>query len=73
MTDPIEHRVIKLELRVDNHADELKQLQETSKDLSNSLRAIETTLVQIKWLVIGGGIVLFAREFGLDKLLGILL
>lgn len=69
----IEHRVIKLELRVDTYAEELKQLQLTSEELSKSLRAIETTLIQIKWLVIGGGLVIFAKDFGLDKMLGILL
>lgn len=65
--EQIEHRVIKLELRVDDHSNELKELQNTSKDLRASLQGIEKTLAQIKWLVTGGAVVFLANEIGLIK------
>ena len=48
MAEQIEHRVIKLELKVEDHAEELKKLQDISTDLRNSLSGIEKTLNQIK-------------------------
>lgn len=69
---PLEHRVIKLELKVEDHASELKELRDTSKVLSSSLQGIEKTLQQIKWLALGGAIALFGKEMGLDKLLKII-
>ena len=65
----LEHRVIKLELRVDDHADELKVLKSTSQDLRNSLSGIEKTLAQIKWISIGAVAVVVAQSIGIDKLL----
>ena len=45
--DNIEHRVIKLELRVDNHEEDLKKLTNISESLRSSLVSIEKTLAQI--------------------------
>jgi len=69
----LEHRVIKLELRVDNHQDELKNLQDISTDLRNSLAGIEKTLSQIKWLATGAVVVILGQTMGFDKLLKALL
>ncbi len=71
--EAIEHRVIKLELRVDDHSTELKELQSTSKDLRAALLGIEKTLAQIKWLVTGGAVVLIANEAGLTKALKLII
>ena len=65
----IEHRVIKLELRVEDHAEDLKRLQDISDSLKKSLAGIEKTLAQIKWLAIGGTITLVANEVGIIKIL----
>ena len=65
----LEHRVIKLELRVEDHAEDLKRLQDISDSLKKSLAGIEKTLAQIKWLAIGGTITLVANEVGIIKIL----
>lgn len=69
---PLEHRVIKLELKVEDHASELKELRDTSKVLSSSLQGIEKTLQQIKWLALGGATALLGKQLGVDKLLKII-
>lgn len=65
----LEHRVIKLEYRVDDHADELRSLNGISADLKNSLCGIEKTLAQIKWITTGAVIVVLAQSIGIDKLI----
>lgn len=69
----LEHRVIKLELRVDDHAEELKKLQDISSDLRNSLAGIEKTLAQIKYLAMGACFVVLAQSFGLKDALKLFL
>lgn len=69
----LEHRVIKLELRVDTHADELKELQDVSNDLRKSLAGIEKTLSQIKWIATGAVVAILWQTMGLDKVLKIFL
>ena len=63
----LEHRVIKLELRVDDHQEELKKLQDISSDLRKSLAGIEKTLAQIKYLAMGAVAVVVAQSVGIDK------
>lgn len=67
--EQLEHRVIKLELRVEDHADDLKRLQDISDSLKKSLAGIEKTLAQIKWIAIGVVITLVANEVGMIKIL----
>lgn len=69
----LEHRIIKLELRVDDHAEELEKLQDISSDLRKSLAGIEKTLAQIKWLATGAIIVIVAQSMGIDKVLRLLI
>lgn len=69
MSEQIEHRVIKLELRVEDHAEELKKLQDISTDLRNSLTGIEKTLNQIKYLATGAVIVILAQSMGITSVL----
>lgn len=63
----LEHRIIKLELKVDDHAGELKKLQDISVDLRRSLAGIEKTLAQIKYLAMGAVAVVVAQSVGIDK------
>jgi uncharacterized coiled-coil protein SlyX len=63
----LEHRIIKLELKVDDHAEELKKLQDISADLRKSLAGIEKTLSQIKYLAMGAVAVVVAQSVGIDK------
>ena len=67
--EQLEHRVIKLELRVEDHADDLKRLQDISDSLKKSLQGIEKTLAQIKWIAIGAILTLLANEVGIVKIL----
>ena len=70
MADPtIDQRLLKLELIVEGHKEDLKELRDSAKMLSKSLEAIEKTLQQIKWLTIGGALVLVANEIGFIKVL----
>lgn len=65
----LEHRVIKLEFRVEEHAEDLRKLQDISDSLKRSLAGIEKTLAQIKWLAVGGAVTLIANEIGIIKVI----
>lgn len=67
--EQIEHRVIKLELKVQDHAEELKKLQDISVDLRSSLSGIEKTLNQIKYLAIGAVLVILSQSVGVTNVL----
>ena len=69
----LEHRVIKLELRVEDHAEDLKRLQDISDSLKKSLAGIEKTLAQIKWIATGAVVALLGQTIGLDKVIKLLL
>lgn len=69
----LEHRVIKLELRVEDHAEDLKRLQDISESLKKSLIGIEKTLAQIKWIATGAVVVILAQSMGLDKVIKLFL
>jgi uncharacterized coiled-coil protein SlyX len=71
MAEQIEHRIIKLELKVEDHAEELKKLQDISTDLRNSLTGIEKTLNQIKYLAMGAVFVVLAQSMGITNVLKI--
>ena len=73
MIEPIEHRVIRLEFKVDNHDEELNELRATTKALSSSLHGIEKTLHRLEWLAMGGVVVTFGKELGVDKILTLIL
>jgi hypothetical protein len=65
----IDQRLLKLEIIVQGHAEDLKELSNTSKMLKDSLNAIEKTLQQIKWLAIGGALTFISNEIGIIKVL----
>jgi uncharacterized coiled-coil protein SlyX len=68
MMEQLEHRVIKLELRVEDHADDLKRLQDISDSLKKSLQGIEKTLAQIKWIAIGIIVAYAWQTLGFEKI-----
>jgi hypothetical protein len=69
----LEHRIIKLELRVDDHSEELEKLQDISSDLRRSLAGIEKTLAQIKWIATGVILVILAQAMGIPAVLRLML
>jgi uncharacterized coiled-coil protein SlyX len=69
----LEHRIIKLELRVENHEVDLKELQNISNALKTSLAGIEKTLAQIKWLATGAVVAIVGQSMGIDKVLKLFL
>jgi uncharacterized coiled-coil protein SlyX len=69
----LEHRIIKLELRVEDHAEDLKRLSDISESLKKSLIGIEKTLAQIKWIATGAVVVILAQSMGLDKVIKLFL
>jgi len=73
MQEQIEHRVIKLELKVEDHATELKKLQDISVDLRTSLSGIEKTLNQIKYLAIGAVLVILSQSIGVTNVLKLII
>lgn len=73
MSEQIEHRIIKLELKVEDHAEELRKLQDISTKLSNSLTVIENTLNQIKYLAIGAVLVVLSQAIGITNVIKLML
>ena len=72
MSDPLDHRVTKLEVRVDGHDTEIAKVNSQTETLSKALTAIQQTLNQIKWVVIGAGGALAFNILGLKDTLKLL-
>ena len=68
----LEPRVSKLEGRVDNHSKQLTRLHNQTSELRDELHNINKSLLQIKWLAIGGAIVLVGESLGLGNVLKLL-
>jgi uncharacterized coiled-coil protein SlyX len=73
MTQELESRVVRLEVKTDNHEEDIRELRETSADLKLTLHAIEKSLNQIKYLAIGALFVVLAQTIGLDKALKLIM
>jgi len=67
MSDQLETRVVRLEVRSDNHEEDIKELRETTIDLKSTMHSIEKNLAQIKYIAIGALAVVVAQSIGLDK------
>jgi SMC interacting uncharacterized protein involved in chromosome segregation len=65
----LENRLNKAEWTLELHENELQELRDTSDELRLSLRGIQQSLSQIKWVAIGVGLSYFAQQFGLSELL----
>ncbi len=68
----LESRISKAEWTLELHENELSELRDTSDEMRQSLRAIQATLSQIKWVAIGVGLSYFAQQFGLSQLFTLL-
>lgn len=55
MSNQLDHRVTKLEVRVDGHDKEIAKVNSQTDSLNASLYSIQHNLTQIKWVVIGAG------------------
>jgi uncharacterized coiled-coil protein SlyX len=73
MSDQLETRVVRLEVQTDNHAEDIKELRETTVDLSHTMHSIEKNLAQIKYIAIGALAVVVAQSIGLDKAIRMIL
>ena len=69
MSEALENRVVRLEVKTDNHEDDIRELRETSIDLKTTMHSIEKSLNQIKYIAIGALAVVIAQTIGLDKAL----
>jgi len=72
MSDQLETRVVRLEVYSKNHAEDIKELRETTIDLKGTMHSIEKNLSQIKYIAIGALVVIVAQTIGLDKALRVL-
>lgn len=73
MSDTFESRLVKLEVTTENHAEDIKELRETSGALKDALQAIEKSLNQIKYLAVGALAVVVAQTIGIDKAVKIIM
>jgi len=65
--DDLKSQVDRLEWRIDLHEEQLRTLTANAEDLRSMLDSINRTLLQIKWLVVGGACVYWAQEMGLAE------
>jgi hypothetical protein len=68
----LEPRVSKLEWRVDNHSAQLTRLHNQTSELRDELHNINRSLLQIKWLALGVGLVIVGESFGLGGMMRVL-
>ena len=67
MSDLLENRIVRLEIKTDNHEDDIKELRKSANDLSKAMASIEKNLAQIKYIAIGALAVVVAQSMGIDK------
>lgn len=67
--EEVKQQVVKLEWRVDKHDEELRILRDSETELKIQLNNISKSLLQIKWFILGGGIVLLADTLGLSEVI----
>jgi len=72
MSDQLENRVVRLEIKADNHEDDIKELRKSATDLSKAMASIEKNLAQIKYIAIGALAVVVTQSFGLDRAIKLL-
>jgi chromosome segregation ATPase len=70
--EQLKESVTKLTWRVDGHESEIQTLKDTSTELKVTLDAITRNLQQIKYIAVGGGLVVFADQVGLTAILRLL-
>ena len=70
--DDLKQQVDRLEWRVDLHEEQLTVLQQNAVALKDQLDAINKSLLQIKWFVVGGVICWLSEQVGLLNILKLL-
>ena len=70
--EDIRQHVDRLEWRVDAHDEQLSALTAQAEGLRGMLDNINRTLLQIKWLVVGGAVVYFAQEMGFSQFIKVI-
>ena len=70
--EQLKENVTKLTWRVDGHDVEISELKSASSELKVTLCAITKNLQQIKYIAVGGGLVVFADQVGLTAILKLL-
>ena len=70
--EELKQQVDRLEWRVDLQDEQLKMLTANANELRGMLDSINRTLLQIKWLVVGGAVVYWSQSMGLFSALKIL-
>ena len=70
--DDLKQQVDRLEWRVDLHEEQLTVLQQNAVALKDQLDAINKSLLQIKWFVVGGVICWLSEQLGLINILKLL-
>lgn len=71
MSNELEPRVSKLEWQAEDHSAQLERLHSQTSDLREELHNINKSLLQIKWLAIGGAVVLLGESLGLGNMMKI--
>ena len=71
--EALETRVVKLEVRSENHDEDIKELRESHLDMKTTMHSIEKSLNQIKYLAIGALAVVVAQSMGLDQAVKLLI
>ena len=69
MSNELNSKVSKLEWRVDNHSAQLTRLHNQTSDLRDELHNINRSLLQIKWLALGGAVVLVGDSLGIGSMM----
>jgi len=72
--EEIKPRLDRLTWRVDSHTDQISKLHEQTNDLKSELCLINKSLLQIKWIAVGGAVVILGQSLGVTsimKLLGV--
>ena len=72
MSELLENRVIRLEVQIDNHEEDIKELRGSHMDLKKTMGSIEKNLAQIKYIAIGALAVVVAQSMGIDKAIKLL-
>ena len=72
VSDLLENRVVRLEVQIDNHEEDIKELRGSHTDLKKAMNSIEKNLAQIKYIAIGALAVVVAQTIGLDKAIRII-
>jgi uncharacterized coiled-coil protein SlyX len=64
--EALENRVVRLEVKTDNHEDDIKELRNSASKLSEAMASIEKNLSQIKYIAVGALTVVIGQTLGLD-------